>query len=94
MCDTGPLVFIALAVHLYGGLRPVISALRCLAAFYEKNGHPWLLECQMPLFSSQRGFMTATSIGRHLTEIYRRAGIASTISRSGRRTMMAIFNKS
>jgi integrase/recombinase XerD len=66
---------------------------RLLAGFYEKHGHPFLLERQMPLFPSQRGFMTATSIARYLTDIYRRAGIQSGTSRSGRRTMLVYAKK-
>jgi integrase/recombinase XerD len=62
---------------------------RLLADFYEKYRHPGLPYEQAPLFSSQRGCMKATSIARHLTAIYRRAGIESGTSRSGRRTMLA-----
>jgi integrase len=67
---------------------------RLLTDFYEKHGHPWLLEGQMRLFPSQRGYMTAASIARHLTNIYRRAGISFGTSRSGRRTMLANSKKS
>jgi integrase/recombinase XerD len=62
---------------------------RLLANYYEKQRHPVLFCGQTPLFQSQRGFLTATSIARYLTELYRRAGIPSGTSRSGRRTMLA-----
>jgi integrase/recombinase XerD len=62
---------------------------RLLADFYEKYRHPGLPSSQAPLFYSQRGCMTATSIARHLTEIYRKAGVEAATSRSGRRTMLA-----
>jgi integrase/recombinase XerD len=42
---------------------------------------------QIPLFRSQRGgHMTAASMARYLTELYRRAGLADASSLSGRRT--------
>jgi integrase/recombinase XerD len=45
---------------------------------------------QIPLFRSQRGgHMTAASMTRFVTELYRKAGIADGSSRSGRRTLIA-----
>ena len=45
---------------------------------------------QVPLFCSQRGgHLTAASMSRFVTGLYRKAGIADGSSRSGRRTLIA-----
>ena len=45
---------------------------------------------QIPLFRSQRGgHMTAASMTRFVTKLYRKAGIVDGSSRSGRRTLIA-----
>jgi integrase/recombinase XerD len=62
---------------------------KLLTEYHEKYRHPLLFDGEAPLFPSQRGSMTATSIARYLTDLYRRAGIMSGSSRSGRQTMLA-----
>jgi hypothetical protein len=61
---------------------------RCLADYCEKQQTPARRENRYPLFRSQRGDgMTASSVARYLTALYRKAGIRDGSSRSGRRTV-------
>ena len=59
---------------------------RLLTEFYEKHRHRLMFDDQRSLFASQRGSMTAASIARYLTALYRKAGFRTATSRSGRRT--------
>jgi integrase/recombinase XerD len=58
-----------------------------LADYQEKQMVSLNPNWQIPLFRSQRGgHMTAASMARYLTELYRRAGLDDASSLSGRRT--------
>ena len=61
-----------------------------LADYRERQLSLRPLDEQIPLFCSQRGgHLTAGSMSRFLTGLYRKAGIADGSSRSGRRTLLA-----
>jgi integrase/recombinase XerD len=74
-------------------MRVSSPKLRALLADYrEKQFSHHDAEKQMPLFRSQRGgHMTAASMARLITDLYRQAGIRAGSSRSGRRTLKAKF---
>ena len=61
-----------------------------LADYRERQLSVRPLDERIPLFCSQRGgHLTAGSMSRFVTGLYRKAGIADGSSRSGRRTLLA-----
>jgi len=65
-------------------------ALRRVLANYRERRGPWGPEpSRSPLFRSQKGgHMTAASVARFLTALYRDAGVPDATSHSGRRTLI------
>ena len=64
--------------------------LRKILANYGEKQRPWVGSvADAPLFRSQKGrHMTASSMARFLTGLYREAGIQNASSHSGRRTLI------
>lgn len=61
-----------------------------LADHFERQSMFAPIDPEQPLFRSQRGgHLTPASMARHLTSIYRKAGIRGATSRSGRATRKA-----
>ncbi len=61
-----------------------------LSDYFERHSTFIPSDLQRPLFKSQRGgALTAASMARHLTSIYKRAGIQGATSRTGRATKKA-----
>jgi integrase/recombinase XerD len=60
---------------------------KCLADYFEKELGEGV-DPNAPLFRSQRGGpLSSQAIARHLTSLYRRAGIVGATSRSGRKML-------